>query len=89
MLHAFLVEIANLADELESRFLGICLIFKWPAPEGFVVIHENDGPPTSVVIVSNADLDFVLLHVRASISPLPWGALKAPEVARRRSDRRS
>ena len=75
--HTFIVEIANLGDELACRFLGICLTFKWPAPESFVVVHDDDGPPAPIVIMSNADLDVVLLHVRSSYFPsLPWGELK-------------
>jgi hypothetical protein len=70
--HAVIVKIANLAGELDCRFLGTCLIFEWPAAQGFFLIHDNDGPPMSIVIVTNADLDIVLLHVPPSYFPLGW-----------------
>jgi hypothetical protein len=79
--HAIIVKIAKRADELDSRFLGTCLIFEWPAAQGLVVVHDNDRPPMSVVIVSNANLDVVFLHVRLLLfrPVLAWGGLKRLE----------
>ena len=62
---AFIIKIVNLGAERESLSLGGFLIFVWSVPHGLVVvgIHDNDNPPTIVLITSDSDLDGVLLHV--------------------------
>jgi hypothetical protein len=61
----FIVKPVNLGTERESLFLGGFLIFVWSAPQGLIVIriHNNQNPPTIVIIACDADLNGVLLHV--------------------------
>ena len=61
----FIAKTVNLGAKCESLFLGGFLIFVWSAPQGLVVIriHDNQNPPTIVIIVSDADFNRALLHV--------------------------